>query len=513
MVKRILIVDDEEGVAYFLGQSLAELGPEYQVNTATSAEEALGTLTSEFYDLVITDYRLPGIDGVSLIRKLRRLSPQTRAIMMTGYGGEHIEAEARALGARFYITKPFAIEKLMAAVKEALLAEAPRHAAAVERAPATITVAPLTQVHRRVEAQAEDKRVPRILAVDDNTRNVKLLLSILGSRDYEVIPAYNGIEALQKVKELHPDLVILDVLMPGMDGFQVARALREIPETESIPILMLTALREVEDKVKGLEAGADDFLTKPFHTVELLARVRSLLRIKQLHDELEKKNDLLETILMHYVSRDIAQEILSNPEKNLRLGGHNVTVSVLFADIRGFTSFSEQHEPALVTEALNYIFNDLVPLVFEHRGTLDKYLGDALMAFYGAPISDADSPKLALRTACEMQQRFVSVCQQRPILRGLGLGVGICTGDAIVGNIGAEQFMDYTVIGNTPNTAKRLQENAQAGQILIDESTNHAINGLVPTREIPPLMLKGRSSAVSAYEVLWVQGNQPVCLA
>lgn len=507
MVKHILIVDDEEGVAHFLGEALAELEAGYHIDTAGSAEEALGKLVTQAYDLVITDYRLPGIDGVALIRKLRRLRPYTRAILMTGFGDERIEAEVRELGARFYLIKPFPVEKLIAAVKDALLVETALPG--VAKAP---PVAPLSQAEQRVEELAAQKRLPRILVVDDNTRNVKLLQSILGSREYEVIPAYNGLEALQLVNEMPPDLILLDVLMPGMDGFQVVRTLRETPATEPIPVLMLTALREVEDKVKGLEAGADDFLTKPFHTVELLARVRSLLRIKQLHDELEKKNDLLETILMHYVSRDIAQEILSNPEKNLQLGGHSAIVSVLFADIRGFTSFSEQHEPALVTQALNYIFNDLVPLVFENRGTLDKYLGDALMAFYGAPIPDANSAKFALRTACAMQQRFLTVCQQRSILRGLGLGVGICTGEAIVGNIGAEQFMDYTVIGNTPNTAKRLQENAQAGQILIDEVTKQAVADLMPTREIPPLLLKGRSSAVPAYEVLWVQGKDLPCV-
>lgn len=507
MVKHILIVDDEEGVAFFLGETLTELGPDYKINTVSSAEEALRELTEKPFDLVITDFRLPGIDGLGLLRKLRRMSPQTRAILITAYGDENIEAEARRLGAQYYITKPFPIDELINAVKETMLAETQKTTIYPPSDPERVA---LRAVSQKITFEKPEQKPPQILVVDDNKRNVKLLISILGSRGYEILAAYNGLEALKSVAEHMPDLIMLDALMPEMDGFEVSRALRENPETKHIPILMLTALREVEDKVRGLEAGADDFLTKPFHTVELLARARSLLRIKQLHDELEKKNELLESILMHYVSRDIAREILSDPEQHLQLGGRNYNVSVLFADIRGFTNFSERHEPALVTEALNYIFNDLVPLVFENHGTLDKYLGDAVMAFYGAPISDVDNAQQALDTACAMQQRFVSVCQEMSILRGLGLGVGICTGDAIVGNIGSEQFMDYTVIGNTPNIAKRLQENAQAGQILIDESTYLAAKDSISAREIPPLWLKGRSAAVSAYEVLWVQGDQEV---
>jgi len=350
----------------------------------------------------------------------------------------------------------------------------------------------------------EKSKVPRIVVVDDNPRNVRLVLSILKPNKYEIFPAYSGREALALVEEKSPDLVILDVLMPEMDGFQVARALRANPESRAIPILMLTALRELEDKVKGLEAGADDFLTKPFNAIELLARTRSLLRIKQLHNELEVKNALLEWVLTHYISKDIASEILSDPEQNLQLGGRSCQVSVLFADIRGFTSFSEQHKAVYVTQTLNYIFNGLVPTIFENKGTLDKYLGDAIMAFYGAPIPSLNSSEQAVRTACAMQQRFAEMYEVTPGMQSLGLGIGICTGEAVVGNIGSEQLMDYTVIGNTPNTAKRLQENARAGKILIDEHTYNEVQLLIEGRSIAPLNLKGRSELVPAYEVLAV---------
>ncbi|MBN1487439.1 MAG: response regulator [Anaerolineae bacterium] len=348
---------------------------------------------------------------------------------------------------------------------------------------------------------------PLILVVDDNKRNVKLLVSILTPKGYEIASAYNGREALDSVREISPDLILLDVLMPEMDGFEVARVLRSQPETRAIPILMLTALRDMQDKIKGLEAGADDFLSKPFNAIELLVRVRALLRIKQLHDELEIKNNLLENVLTHYVSKEIAAEILSDPEQKLQLGGKSCNVSVLFADIRGFTHFSEQHKASQVTLVLNHIFNNLVPPIYENSGTLDKYLGDAIMAFYGAPLPSPNTAEQAVRTAVTMQKRFSELLSSgdQLLLSTLGLGVGICTGEAVVGNIGSEDLMDYTVIGNTPNIAKRLQEHAKPGQILIDAQTYQAVKELVEVEPTEPLHLKGRSDLVSAYDVLSVK--------
>jgi len=344
--------------------------------------------------------------------------------------------------------------------------------------------------------------MPRILIVDDREQNVRVLESMLAPQGYEVILAYGGMEALERVAEERPDLILLDVLMPDMDGFTVTRALRAAPGGQALPILMVTALHEVQDKVRGFEAGADDFLSKPFNSIELLARVRSLLRIKRLHDELEEKNALLENVLKRYVSEEIAHEILNDPGQNMRLGGQSCEVSVLFADIRGFTRFSEQYNATKITEVLNFVFHYLTAIVFEYRGTLDKYLGDAIMVFYGAPIPLPNNAAQAVRTAWAMQSRFTELQQENAIVRELGLGVGICTGEAVVGNIGSERVMDYTVIGNTPNTAKRLQEQALAGQILVDERTVQAVDGLMRTRQIQLPNADHGSQPIRAYEVV-----------
>jgi class 3 adenylate cyclase len=350
----------------------------------------------------------------------------------------------------------------------------------------------------------DTKRLPHILVVDDRENNVRLLKSMLKRQGYRVTVAYDGLQAMERVAEELPDLILLDILMPRMNGFEVARAIRADEETEAIPILMLTALSEVQDKIKALESGADDILSKPFYNVEVLARVRSFLRIKQLHDELETKNALLERVLMRYVSEQVAKELLDNPDQNLQLGGQSCEVSVLFADIRGFTRFAEQHEPLQVTQVLNHVFNHLAMTIFEHNGTLDKYMGDAIMAFYGAPIPSPDSVARAVQTAWVMQQRFLQLRREDESLRELGLGVGINTGEAVVGNVGSERLMDYTVIGNTPNIAKRLQELAHPGQILIGEHSYQAVKDGVEVREIESLYLKGISDPVRAYEIMAV---------
>ncbi|HEY88122.1 MAG TPA: response regulator [Thermoflexia bacterium] len=347
--------------------------------------------------------------------------------------------------------------------------------------------------------------VSRVLVVDDNRQSNEMVQSLLRGEGYEVIAAFSGPEALEKVNRTAPDLILLDAMMPSMTGFEVARTLRADPGNCFCPILMLTALHELQDKVRGLEAGADDFLTKPFHAVELLARVRSLLRIKKLHDEVEAKNALLERILMRYISKEVALQIIDDPEQRLKLGGEVGVVSVLFADIRGFTPFSESRKAREVILILNKIFGYLTPLVFTYQGTLDKYLGDAIMALYGAPLASADSVKNAVHSAWMMQKSFAALRTEYPELHELGLGIGLCTGEAIVGNVGTNQFMDYTVIGNIPNLAKRLQEHASVGQILIDEETNLYLQGQIETAALAPFHYKGFSHPITAYSVLSIE--------
>ena len=285
-----------------------------------------------------------------------------------------------------------------------------------------------------------------------------------------------------------------------MDGLSVCHQVKRDTRTQFIPVVIVTALDSQDEELNAIESGADDFITKPFNSVILLTRVRSLLRMKRLHDELESRNQLLQLALHRYVDSEVADIILTDPERHLKLGGESRDVTVLFADLRDFTRFSATHPATQVVDVLNMVFNELVEIVFNHKGTFDKFLGDAIMAFFGAPIAGVDDTQRALKAALEMQRCFQRLKTEAKgnILESLGLGVGIHSGEVTVGNIGSERVMDYTVIGDNVNISRRLQELARPGEILISETTYH----LVPSAKVQHLgtqALAGRSEPVTIY--------------
>jgi len=349
----------------------------------------------------------------------------------------------------------------------------------------------------------EFSRPPEILIADDDRFIRDLLETYLTDAGCNVRAFVNGEEALEAVQEKHPDLLLLDIRMPKLDGLTVCGMLKSNPETQFIPVVIVTALDAEDEELNAIEAGADDFITKPFNSLILLTRVRSLLRLKRLHDNLENRNDLLRQVLNRYVDHEIADVILTDPDRHLKLGGETREITVLFADLREFTHFSASHPAPQVVDILNLVFNEMVELVYQNQGTFDKFLGDAIMAFYGAPISGENDPYRALRTALEMQECFkrLQADDLGQLLRPLGLGAGIHSGEAIVGNIGSERLMDYTVIGDTVNVARRLQESAKPGEILISD----AVYQLVPDSKVEflgPQYLQGRDSLVDVYALL-----------
>ncbi len=342
-----------------------------------------------------------------------------------------------------------------------------------------------------------------ILVADDNPDNVALLREMLEAATYTVVTAYDGDEALLKVAEANPDLIILDVMMPGKDGFEVCRRLKKWEQTRNIPVLMLTALQEVADKVRGIEAGADEFLTKPVDMVELQTRVKALVKAKLYRQQVIEKNALLEKILNRYLPDEVVAKILEDASL-LKLGGLRDFVTILFADLTGFTAFADSVPPEHVMETLNQTFSRLTKIVADNHGTFDKYLGDGFMAFYGAPISSDNDALNAVRTAVEMRVAFEALKQEwgdSPRSQ-LGLAVGINSGEAIVGNLGSERMMNYTVIGDAVNIGARLEELAGPGQILIGQATHALVEDLVVTRKFGEVQLRGRSKPVVAYELV-----------
>ena len=233
---------------------------------------------------------------------------------------------------------------------------------------------------------------PHILVVDDDWMNREVIEAHLTTENYRVTATHNGTNALSLAFEDPPDLIMLDIVLPDMSGFEVCARFKSHPVTRFVPVVMVTALESDEDRLKAIEAGADDFVTKPFQSLLMLTRVKSLLRMKRLSDNLQERTELLQRILNRYVDKDFVEIIMIDPDRYLQLGGETRRVTIFFADISGFTTFAEQNSAQNVVEILNKIFSELTTLVFKHHGTFDKYIGDEIMAFFGAPLPQVMIP-------------------------------------------------------------------------------------------------------------------------
>src|SRR6059036_3535198 len=296
----------------------------------------------------------------------------------------------------------------------------------------------------------------KILVVDDVPVNVKLLADLLAVKGYAVVTAANGAEALAKVDKEQPGLVLLDVMMPGMSGYDVCRKLRENPATAMLPVIMVTALDPAQERVKGIEAGADDFLTKPINQPELLARVKSLLRIKALHDELTELNRSLEHRvreqvgqlerlgrLKRFFSPQLAELIVAGGAED-PLKSHRRDITVVFLDLRGFTAFAETAEPEEVMNVLREYHAEMGRLILAHEGTLERFAGDGMMVFFNDPTPIPNPAERAIQMSLAMRERVSRLrIKWQKLGFELDFGAGLAQGYATIGAIGFEGRVDY----------------------------------------------------------------------
>lgn len=351
------------------------------------------------------------------------------------------------------------------------------------------------------ETQAQHAKV---LAVDDNPDNVELIADIVEALGYEVLKAFDGPQALAVVEAQPPDLIILDVNMPGMTGFEVIAKLKSDKLTAQIPVIMLTALNDVDYRVEGLELGADDYLTKPYSPRELIARIETRLRAKSETDSLRETQQMIRQTFERFVAPSVVDQLLQDPT-SVKLGGRLQEVTVFFADLEGFTSTSEQNDPEALLAVLNTYHELMVETIQANKGTVDKFIGDAVMALYNTPLELPDHPLLAVRTAQEIKDALLTFHERFPEELRMKINFGVHTGQAVVGNVGATKIMEYTAIGDTVNIAARLQTTADGGQILVSEATYQRIKDDVIVREIGALTFKGRTEPVSTYEILAIK--------
>jgi class 3 adenylate cyclase/CheY-like chemotaxis protein len=360
-----------------------------------------------------------------------------------------------------------------------------------------------------------------LLIVDDLPQNVRLLEAILAPRGYTIVSAHSGREALAAVAAEPVDLVLLDIVMPEMDGFEVCRELRAEPATSFLPVVMITASGE-QEKLAAIEAGADDFIAKPFDQSELLARVRSLLRIKRYHDTIEAQSaelaawnreleqrvaeqvDAIERMsrLRRFLSPQLAELVISSGDESF-LESHRREITVVFGDLRGFTSFAETVEPEDVMAVLNEYHAALGDLVHRFEGTLERFTGDGLMVVFNDPMDCPDAPERAVRMALAMRGRVAELAERWSRMGyDLDFGVGIAQGHATLGRIGFEGRSDYTAIGSVTNLSARLCAQAEPRQILISQRVYAAIEDIVVADSVGELALPGFARPAKAYNVI-----------
>jgi class 3 adenylate cyclase/CheY-like chemotaxis protein len=358
--------------------------------------------------------------------------------------------------------------------------------------------------------------------------NLDILQARLTAHGYEILTAADGEAALSLAREKHPDLILLDVMMPGLDGLEVCRRLKGDPSLPFMPLIMVTARADSRDVVSGLEAGADEYLTKPVDQAALVARVKSMLRIKALHDTVHEQAARLETQTAELAgfNRTLEQRVQEQVSQLERLGrlkrffspqlaelivaggaedplkSHRREVTVVFLDLRGFTAFAETAEPEEVMGVLRDYHAEMGKLILEHEGTLERFTGDGMMIFFNDPVEIPNPAERAIRMAVAMRDLLAGLAARwRKRGWNLALGVGIAQGYATIGAIGFEGRLDYGAIGTVTNLAARLCGEAAGGQILISASVAGAVEDIIEADDVGPLTLKGLARPVPIWGV------------
>lgn len=349
----------------------------------------------------------------------------------------------------------------------------------------------------------------KILIVDDVPKNIQVLGSILMKENYNISFAYNGSDAIKLASSNELDLILLDVMMPGIDGFETCRQLKNLPETKDIPVIFMTALSETTDKVKGLQTGAVDYITKPYESEEVLARVRTHLMIRKLQKDLserikdlEIRNRFIRRTFGQYLSDEIVHNLLQSD--NIQVGGEKRTITILMSDLRGFSSISERLAPEDIVAMLNNYLCAMTDVILKYEGTIDEFIGDAILVLFGAPIWKPDHAERAAACALEMQNAMEKLNKQN---RSLGfpelqMGIGINTGEVVVGNIGSVKRAKYGVVGRNVNITSRIQSYTVGNQVLISENTYDCISEIARIRQSFKVNPKGVKEPVTLYDLI-----------
>jgi len=351
----------------------------------------------------------------------------------------------------------------------------------------------------------------RVLVVDDDPDMAGFLARLLVKQGLQADIVLDGYAALKQIAASPPDMVLLDVQMPGPDGFEICKRLKGSDATALLPVVLVTALEDHDSRVRGIEAGADDFLSKPVRREELIARVQTLRRLHETRKELEgrrleaevREKEAIRKTFSRYLSPRLAERVLSSPdgEDLFRDLSDRTAVVALFADLRGFTRLSETVAVSSIVPMLNEFFTVLTGAAHENEGTVFSMAGDSMLIGFNVPVAQPDAAARALNTGRSLIQQFAPVAARWRKEHGLstGVGVGIEAGEAVAGNVGAPSFMSYTIIGDPVNVAARLMQRAAPNELLIGPRAARALAPLLGgagNLERRQVELKGKAEPV-----------------
>jgi class 3 adenylate cyclase len=366
---------------------------------------------------------------------------------------------------------------------------------------------------KKAERQiAQDPGV--ILAVDDLPENRDLVSRLLSKVGHTVITAESGEEALELLETMGVDVVLLDLMMPGISGSEVLQRLKEDDRLRATPVIMISGRQDMDQIVACIEAGADDYLLKPFNPVLLQARISAGIERKRWYDredqyreQLERRERFIRATFGRYLSDEIVEEILESPE-GLDLGGDLREVTIMMSDIRGFTTHVEHLPPQQVVQLLNRYLGRMTDIILEYGGTIDEFLGDAVLAVFGAPKKQPDDTERALRCALAMQAAMgdINLANLDDGLPELDMAIALNTGSVVAGNIGSERRSKYGFVGHAMNVTSRIEDAAGRGEVLISDSTRDKLPDALVVGDRRELSAKGMEEALVVYPLLEVKG-------
>ncbi len=496
---RVLVIDDSP--------DFREVTVEYLLKPngflVDVAEDGLTGLTKALKttpDLILLDYELPKMNGVEVLRRLRERGLKTPVILMTSHGSEQLAVEVFRLGVQNYLTKPYKIDEALKTIQEALR---------------------LTYLEREKE-----ELLARILQTNEEMKhqiNIRDVMYQIGKSITLIHPS----KTLERIVDAALFLTnaeegMLSLINPRTGQFHkpIYRKKTEVGETAKTTRQISVELEYEGQKVGTLSVTvaasdlSDTDLIENDQMLRLLAgyaniALQNLSYLNQIQAQKEQEKQAIRGVFERYVDAQVVEELLKQPA-NIKLGGKRQPVTVLFADLRGFSTFAHKTSPEETVDTINRYVEAAVEAIFGEKGTLDKFLGDAVMAFFNAPLPQPDHVLRAVRAALRVKQAIIDTQKRLPPEYRLNFGIGVCVGEAVVGNIGTAKLMNYTVMGDSVNKAKRLQENAQGGQILITQETLEVIQPYLQVRPVGRLHLKGQAGEELVYEVIGLRQEAAV---